>query len=270
MSFADTYLVTDKLETYTHKEVDAAEAQLGTAFPAGYREYVTTLGKGEYCGYVNVFPPEQIVENQVAEKPPLKDFCHSWDGADFGITSERLAKSVMIANSINGDWVVFEASLPETIYILPSDESVMYKVKTLADVLEWLYEPEGNLRFRYFTSMASLLEQKHIPVPRNLNVSYEEFRDWLLSLKKHDYWEEKIQLNAASGNTGYGLFTNGQIQIAQPGDEKHFQAFFKCFSGDVLCYVDTFGRLNLQVAYDPVKYNETAAEIAAFLQSRAA
>lgn len=268
--FADTYLVTDKLETFTHEDVDAAEAALGTRFPAGYREYVTTLGWGEYCGYVNVFPPRMIVEGQSGETPPLLEFCRSWNGAEFGITPERLAKSVMIANSINGDWIVFEASLPETIYILPSEESVMHKVGALTDVLKWLYEPEGNPLFRFFQSTASLLEQKYIPIPRNLSLSYEEFRDWLFALKKHDHWEETIQPNVASGGTCYGLLTGGKTQIAQPGNEKHFHAFFKCFGGSVLCYVDTFGRPSLQVAYDPEKSDTTASEITAFLQSKAA
>ena len=268
--FENTYLVTDKLETFTHEDVDAVEAALGTRFPVGYREYVTTLGRGEYCSYINVFPPQEIVENQTGGKPPLQEFCHSWDGAEFGITPERLAKSVMIANSINGDWIVFEASLPETIYILPSDESVMHKVEALTDVLTWLYEPEGNARFRFFISAISQQEQKHISIPRDLDLSYEEFRDWLSALKKHDRWEETIQPGTALSDTGYGLLTGGKIQFAQPGDEKHFQAFFKCFGGDVLCYGDIFGRLNLQVAYDSTKYDETAAKIAAFLQAKTA
>ena len=51
MLFTDTYLVTNKLETYSDAAVDTAEAQLGTRFPVGYREYVTTLGKGEYCDF---------------------------------------------------------------------------------------------------------------------------------------------------------------------------------------------------------------------------
>ena len=108
MLFADTYLVTDKLETYSHEDVDAAEAALGTRFPDGYREYVTTLGKGEYCDYIHVYPPEQIVNNQRGEKPPLEEFCHSWDGSEFGITPERLAKAIVVGNLMDGDWIIFE------------------------------------------------------------------------------------------------------------------------------------------------------------------
>ena len=70
MLFANTYLVTDKLETYSHEEVDAAEAQLSTAFPVGYREYATSLGKGYYCGFIGVVAPKQIVKQQET-KPPL-------------------------------------------------------------------------------------------------------------------------------------------------------------------------------------------------------
>ena len=270
--FENTYLVTDKLETFTQADVDAAEAALSIRFPDGYREYVTTLGKGEYCGYVNIFPPSMIIREQTGEKPPLLEFCHSWDGSEFGVTSERLAKAVMVGNSIDGDWIIFEAGLPEAIYVLPRSEQIFHNVgPSLMDALIWLYEPEGNSRFRYFTSTASLLEEKHVSVPRNLAVSYEEFRGWILSLGKHDHFDERIQPNSASGSVmTYGLLSEGKVQIAQPGDEKHFQAFFKCLGGSVLCYVDMFGRLNLQIAYSREKGDSTISEIAVYLQSKAA
>ncbi len=65
--FDNTYLVTDKRTTFSEAEVDAAETQLGTRFPEGYREYMTRLGVGEYCGYINVFPPQTIADNQAGE-----------------------------------------------------------------------------------------------------------------------------------------------------------------------------------------------------------
>ncbi len=51
-------------------EVDAAEAQLGTRFPTGYREYVTRFGEGVLGGsYIRIYPPRRILSgaNNLAE-----------------------------------------------------------------------------------------------------------------------------------------------------------------------------------------------------------
>ncbi len=66
--FENTYLVTDKLETFTHEDVDAAEAALGTRFPDGYREYVTTLGKGEYCGFLWTYDPSVVANDRAGRQ----------------------------------------------------------------------------------------------------------------------------------------------------------------------------------------------------------
>lgn len=63
--FENTYLVTDKLKTFSAAEVDAAEAQLGIRFPEGYREYMTRLGVGEYCNFVVIHDPANIVRNDL-------------------------------------------------------------------------------------------------------------------------------------------------------------------------------------------------------------
>jgi hypothetical protein len=266
--FENTYLITDKLTTFSEADVEAAEVQLGTRFPEGYREYMTRLGVGEYCGYINVYPPQMIARDQVGAKPPLEEFCHSWNGQEFGLSAERIADSIPIANSTDGHWVIFEVGIPDAIYVLPRDEQVVVKAgTTLMDALTWLYEPEGSPRFRYFNSE---IDQQHVPIPRNLALSYEDLRDWLLGLNRHDHVEETSKLNEASGNMTYALSVGGKVQIAQPGDEKHLMAFFKCFSGYVMCYTDLFQRLNIQIAHDPTTNDGTLQLISEFLQSKSA
>ena len=135
------------------------------------------------------------------------------------------------------------------------------------DALEWMCEPEGRSRFRYFNSE---IDQEHVPIPLKLNLSYIEFRNWLLVLHRHDHVEEAGQPNEASGSTTLALLSGGRVQIAQPCEIQLFMAFFKCFSGYVMCYTDSFGRLNLQVTHDPTNNDSTAAKIATFLQGKAA
>jgi hypothetical protein len=38
-------------------DVDAAEKQLGTRLPKGYRDFITRFGEGMLAGYVRVYPP---------------------------------------------------------------------------------------------------------------------------------------------------------------------------------------------------------------------
>ena len=265
--FENTYLVTDKLITFSEEEVDAAEAQLGTRLPEGYQEYMARLGAGEYCGYINVFPPQTIVNNQLGGKPPLEEFCQSWDGTEFGLSAERLARANLLATSIDGDWVIFETGTFDAVYGLPRDEQVVVKAgTTFMDALTWLYEPEGRPRFRYFNSE---IDQEYVPIPRNLTLSYEELRDWLLGLHRHDHVEEISRPNEASGNMTYALSVGAKVQIAQPNEEKHLMAYFKRFSGYVMCYTDLFGRLNLQIAYDPTAEDDTIQNMILFLDSKA-
>ncbi len=66
MPFDDVYVISDKLDVATEDQIRVAEATLGTHFPAGYRDYIMTLGAGYLNGRVRVVPPAEIVD-QTAE-----------------------------------------------------------------------------------------------------------------------------------------------------------------------------------------------------------
>jgi len=50
-----------QLTLASEKDVDELEHTLGVVFPAGYREFVTTLGLGEYCNYIRIAMPDAII-----------------------------------------------------------------------------------------------------------------------------------------------------------------------------------------------------------------
>lgn len=50
-----------KLTLATPDEVDAVEAELNVLLPTGYKEYVTTFGRGQYCNYIRVDMPIEIL-----------------------------------------------------------------------------------------------------------------------------------------------------------------------------------------------------------------
>lgn len=50
-----------KLTLATDEDVDFAETIIKVSFPDGYKEYVTTLGLGEYCNYIRIDMPHDIL-----------------------------------------------------------------------------------------------------------------------------------------------------------------------------------------------------------------
>jgi len=261
MSFSDVYLVTDKLSVASEADVRAAEAQLGASFPSGYKEFITTLGKGEYCGFVDVFVPSEVEKNQI------KEFSHSWKEGETGLSSNQLAETILLGTSTGGDWILFHPDVLNAVYVLPSEEQVVCKVgASLDDALTWLYSPSGKPRFCYFDSG---IDQKSAPVPLKINLTYDEFRGWLLGLKRHDYIEETAIQDETSQDMTFALLQNDRLQMAEPDEGKHFMMFFKCFFGFVVCYTDMFNRLNIAMKYDAERDDGTAQTIISYLQSKA-
>ena len=264
--FENTYLVTNKLETFTHADVDAAETALGTRFPDGYREYVTTLGKGDYCGYLDVFPPKRIVANQLENKPPLEEFCELWDGSEFGITPERLAKAIIVATTMDGDSVIFEPGLPESVYVLPESEEVVYKAgSTLLAGLDWLCKPRCSSAFRYFSSR---LDRKHEPLPKVVRLSLDHFRDWITAVGEYDHLDLYWNDNPGVSLEMYRLL-EGRMDLVAP-ELGEVTAFYKSFSGYVSASIDGAGNVDAQVVHDADQSNDTLTQIVNYLRSKAA
>lgn len=258
--------MTDKLETYSHEEVDAAEAQLCTSFPDGYREYVTTLGKGEYCGYINVSSPQMIVKNQTGDKPPLLEFCNSWGGLEFGITPERLAEAILIATSIDGDWVVFEAGIPDAVYILPESEDLVCKAGVnLRDALDRTCQLGSRTKFRYFDSKIS---QKEELLPSPLRLSLDHFRDWITATGEYDHLDLHWNDNPGVSLEMYRLL-EGRMDLVAP-ELGEVTAFYKSFGGYVMASAMSSSGAWAQLVHDAGKDTALMQKISEYLRSKAA
>ena len=59
--YEDIYLVGNKLSLLDPAEIDKAEQLIGQKMPPGYREFMTQLGIGEYCTFIEVYSPQQVV-----------------------------------------------------------------------------------------------------------------------------------------------------------------------------------------------------------------
>jgi hypothetical protein len=110
-------------------EVDAAEAQLATRFPTGYREYVTRFGEGVLGGsYVRIYPPRRILsdENNLAEWRQRIDEYWFWDDGREVLRKEQALLSVIIGDTLEGDELIVHRSNPERICVLPRNSEDVY------------------------------------------------------------------------------------------------------------------------------------------------
>jgi hypothetical protein len=122
----------------TPRQVDALEAALWVTFPAGYREYVTTLGEGVLGGtFVRVYPPWRV-EKELAEWRRRVGKYWFWDRGRKLLPKERGVECVVVGDTVNGDELVFHPARPG-LFVLPRDEEKVYAVgPDLLAAVEWM------------------------------------------------------------------------------------------------------------------------------------
>ena len=133
----------------TEAEVDALEASLGFPFPAGYREYVTTLGEGVLGGtFVRVYAP-WTVEKRLAPWRERIDAYWFWDDGAKLLTKERALESIVLADTLNGDELLFHPDEPGRLLVLPIEsEKIFVAGSTLLEAVEWMCS-SGKLTRRF-------------------------------------------------------------------------------------------------------------------------
>jgi hypothetical protein len=141
VDFNQLYLVTDKLDLATTKQIRDAEHQLRATLPRGYAEFLTTVGSGEYDGYVRVYSPASVVESCGKLRAIFKDFAHFWEGSFDTLSERELCEVIAISDTVDGDYVVFHPARPQNLYLLPSrDECVDHVGSSFDDVLALLQQ----------------------------------------------------------------------------------------------------------------------------------
>jgi hypothetical protein len=154
----DYYLVQDDLQRWTDAEVAAAESGLGRPLPPGYRAFVTTLGTGAISDIVRLPTGKQLVEQQRQFQDLIRA---AWFFDDDLLTQVRALGSIQVADSLDGDMVVYEPTSGR-YYVLPRHDDQVHSVGTdMAEVIEWFLE-SGVLirpsRTRYFESFRGPME----------------------------------------------------------------------------------------------------------------
>ncbi|KAG1434894.1 hypothetical protein G6F57_021378 [Rhizopus arrhizus] len=91
-TFDDVYLITPKQVRARSDEVDALEAWLGAELPSGYRQFVSTLGQGTYCGRLMVLMPSQIQAECESERAFVREYFDDFWGEDSSLSMQDAAQ----------------------------------------------------------------------------------------------------------------------------------------------------------------------------------
>ncbi|WP_051039174.1 SMI1/KNR4 family protein [Nostoc sp. PCC 7524] len=140
MDYNNIQLMNEDLVRVTADEVTQLEQVLNTRMPRGYKEYVTTLGIGILNDTVRVYSPMRIQQE-------YRDFQNRWSESYFWdkgtdlLTKDRVLESIIIADTGNGDELIFHPSAPDRLYVLPIDyEEIFLTGGSLDEAIEWILE----------------------------------------------------------------------------------------------------------------------------------
>jgi hypothetical protein len=138
MDSSNIHLINHNLVLASAEEVTQLEQQLGAKMPDGYQEFVTTLGLGILKDAVRIYMPNRISRE-------LNEFQQRWDeywfcdkGRDI-LSKEKAMESIIIADTIIGDELVFHPLQPNKLYILPHNSDQIFEPgSNLDEAIEWI------------------------------------------------------------------------------------------------------------------------------------
>lgn len=119
-----------KLTLATLEEVETVERKLNLIFPVGYKEFVTTFGKGDYCGHntaVRVDMPSAILSEYIEHQQFLGEYWFWEDGEDL-LPKEKAIECIRVCDTDIGDVVIFHPSNPNELFALPHEDDMSYKI----------------------------------------------------------------------------------------------------------------------------------------------
>ncbi len=145
MDFKNVYLVSQELQTVEQSRLDELEAWLKHPLPLGYREFMSQLGVGEYCHYFRIYSPEQLPKAQLDFRESIIDGYYErfWEGQQDILSTEDALNSVVLADTIDSDYIVYAPNTVHQLYILPRhSEKVFWVEGSFFSLHRWRYRQE--------------------------------------------------------------------------------------------------------------------------------
>jgi hypothetical protein len=201
----NVFVVSDKLSLATADQIRAAEHALGTRFPAGYREYVTTLGAGSLNGRARVVPPSEIVDQTIEFRDRMhflyRDATAGYDpfelfktGLDL-LPPARLLQCILVIDAGDGHEIIYHPDTPDALFLLPHDQEGIYRVgSTIEEALTAFLSNDRYIHAMEVLSTTGQFEDRlqgyfepdrsaeRVYVELDPAVSYQEFRTSLIEM----------------------------------------------------------------------------------------
>ena len=241
MQREEIYLVADQhLVRSTDAEISAAEAELGAGFPSGFRSWMTSLGAGVLSDLVRIYPLPRLVELVGETRARWREY-YFWDEGHDVLPRDRALESILVADTLNGDEVIFHPSDPGVLYLLPRNDEQIYRVgQTFDEALDWLCtsgvvaEPVSLQYFEPFT------RYRRVDLASAEDVATSDLADGLVALGLHDHlWIDE--------------------------DEGCVMLYLRAIQGWVACFVFPDMSAVASVTYAVEDTNATVAALAAAL-----
>ncbi len=127
-----------KLTVVAPDEVKTVETSISVSFPDGYKEYVTTLGFGEYCNFIRINMPSVILSDYKEYQNFLDEYWF-WEMGEDLLPKEKAIESIKLGDTVDGDVIIFHPSNSNEIYVLPRHDDMLYKIGgNLYEAIDWL------------------------------------------------------------------------------------------------------------------------------------
>jgi hypothetical protein len=122
----------------TSTELDALEKKLACTMPMGYRDFMLRYGEGVICKYLRIYTPLQILQEYKQFQARVAS-CYFWSEGAKIASQEQVCQSIPIADTLDGDELIFHPSSPDKLWVLPRYEGRIYQVeKHLANAIHWI------------------------------------------------------------------------------------------------------------------------------------
>jgi hypothetical protein len=140
----------------TRDEAMTLERRMNLSLPAGYIEFITTLGAGYFGSCLRVYAPKQI-ERDILEWRERIDKYWFWDQGCQILTKQKSLESVVFADTVGGDEFIFHPKISGKIFVLPRESEAIFEAgDSLWSMIDWLetsgilYPPFVDLTFEAF------------------------------------------------------------------------------------------------------------------------
>jgi hypothetical protein len=103
--------------------LEKLKQHLATALPAGYEELMRTVGPGTLRGAVRVYGPQTLMRETQLWRERIARY---WFWGDGPLLAKKAAQgATRIADTLDGDELVFLPTQPDTLFLLPREEQVV-------------------------------------------------------------------------------------------------------------------------------------------------